>query len=329
MPNDTASVEPVDIDARTDATHREVLSMLPPDLFDFSDLEVGIDRLMALLGATPVELPDHVAITDHTVTADDGHEMVVRVYRAEGTPEVAPALYWIHGGGMVLGEVAGDDPQCTALADELKIVVVSVDYRLAPAFAHPTPVHDCRAGYRWLLGQVDALGVDPARIALGGASAGAGLAAGLALLLRDHGETLPCFQLLRYPMLDDRNTTPSSHEITDGRVWNRATNLVCWRAYLGDAAGGDDVDVYAAPARATDLTGLPPAIVTVGGLDLFRDEDIAYAQALLQAGVATELHVYPPSFHASDIMVAHSEASQRWRSDELAALRRALGLSAG
>ena len=316
----------MDIEARTDDTHREILGLLPHNLFDFSNLEQGIEQLLMLLGATPVELPASVEISDHVAQATDGHEITVRLYRPTGVAASSPALFWIHGGGMILGSVAMDDPGCAAFAEQLGIIIASVEYRLAPAFPHPIPVEDCYSGLAWLFASAESLGIDPARIAIGGASAGGGLAAGLAIAARDRGEVQPCFQLLRYPMIDDTNTTASSHAITDGRVWNRDANIVAWNAYLSGRAGADDIDVYAAPARATELSGLPPAIVTVGDLDLFLDEDISYAQKLLAAGVPTELHVYPGAFHASDAMVPHSDASQRWRRDELAALTRALGL---
>ena len=133
-----------------------------------------------------------------------------------------------------------------------------------------------------------------------------------------------CFQLLTFPMLDDRNITRSSQAIVDPRVWSRASNLAGWNAYLEGNAGGEDVSPYAAPARATDLAGLPPAYINVGTLDLFLDENIAYAQALLAANVPVELHVYPGALHGSNLIVAESEISRRWNSDELAALDRAL-----
>jgi acetyl esterase/lipase len=316
----------MDIEARTDDTHREILAMLPPNLFDFSDLEGGIAQLMALLGAAPVELPVSVQIDDHKVTVEDGHDVTVRVYRPGTVRASSPALYWIHGGGMILGDVSMDDAHCAAIAEELGIVVASVDYRLAPEFAYPVPMEDCYAGLVWLFGSAETLGIDAARIAIGGGSAGGGLAAGVALAARDRGRVRPCFQLLRFPMIDDTNTSSSSHAITDGRVWNRDANLIGWDAYLSGQAGTDDVEVYAAPSRAADLTGLPPAIVTVGDLDMFLDEDIAYAQKLLAAGVPTELHVYPGSFHGSNSMVPHADASQRWRRDEMAALARALNI---
>ncbi|MFK8022966.1 MAG: alpha/beta hydrolase [Ilumatobacter sp.] len=314
----------MDFEARLDDTHGEIIALMPPDLLDLTDIGAARARVAALLGAAPVELPATVTIEDHLVDAADGHQVSVRLYRP-ATPTGA-ALFWMHGGGLVLGDVAMEDAGCAAMADDLNIVVASVEYRLAPEHPYPTPLDDCSLGFEWFADAHEQFGVDPARIALGGGSAGAGLAAGLALRLRDQGTAQPCFQLLRFPMLDDRNTTPSSYEITDTRVWSRSANLAGGAAYLGDAAGSDAVDAYAAAARATDLAGLPPAIITVGGLDMFLDEDIAYANAMMAAGVPVELHVYPEAFHGSTSMVPHADASQRWHRDEMAALSRALGV---
>jgi acetyl esterase/lipase len=225
---------------------------------------------------------------------------------------------------MVLGDVAMSDDSCAAMAHELKIVVASVEYRLAPEHPFPAPLEDCYAGLAWLSACADERGVDRARIAIGGPSAGGGLAAGLALLARDRGEVPVRFQLLVYPMIDDRNATPSSRAITDPKVWNRHANEVGWNAYLAGRAGADDVSPYAAPARATDLAGLPPTYINVGDLDLFLDEDLAYARALMAAGVPVELHVYPGAFHGSNAFVSRSALSQRWTADERAALHRAL-----
>ena len=203
-------------------------------------------------------------------------------------------------------------------------MVASVDYRLAPEFPYPTPLEDCYTGLLWFFDQAEALGIDTGHIAVGGASAGGGLAAGLTLLARDRAEVSPCFQLLTFPMLDDRNETPSSYMIDDTRLWSRDANRAAWSAYLDGDNGADDVAVYAAPARAADLSGLPPSIITVGSLDMFLDEDIAYAQALLTAGVPCELHVYPGAFHASNSLVPDSDISRRWHRDEMHALNQAL-----
>jgi acetyl esterase/lipase len=320
----------MDVMDRLDAAHRSVLRAIPEDFLDLDDIPGTRRRFeeMSRQRSSP-ERPADLRIDDHDVAAEDGHPVLVRLYRPAGLPAPAPVLYWVHGGGMVMGSVAQDDDYCISHATKLNIAVASVEYRLAPEHPFPTPVEDCYAGLRWLAARADELGIDRQRVAIGGASAGGGIAAGLALLARDRGEVPVCFQFLVYPMLDDRNATPSAQTTTDPRMWNRRANDLGWRAYLGERAGTEDVSPYAAPARAGDLSGLPPAYINVGDLDLFLDEDLAYAQKLLQAGVPTELHVYPGAFHGSDNLVSRSALSRRWKVDERAALDRALNRSEG
>jgi acetyl esterase/lipase len=253
----------------------------------------------------------------------------VRIYRPDVQPSKLPALLWIHGGGYVMGDIEQDDRLMKQLVKRIGCVAVSVDYRLAPEHPFPAPVEDCYAGLKWLFAHADELGVEPARIAIGGASGGGGLAAGLALLARDRGEVQVAFQLLIYPMIDDRNVTPASHAITDPRMWNRESNRLGWKAYLGRDGGGADVSPYAAAARATDLTNLPPAYIPVGALDLFVDENIEYAQRLIQAGVPTELHVYPGAFHGFDLFAPSATVSKQFKADRDSALKRALHNTAG
>lgn len=254
----------------------------------------------------------------------DDPKLRIRIYEPEGGGHDGSALLYIHGGGMVLLRVEDTDQMCRDIVAELGCVVVSVDYRLAPEHPYPAAVHDCVAALRWLHGEAAALGVDPDRVAVGGGSAGGGLAAGLALEARDRG--LPvCFQWLIYPMIDDRNETPSSHEVTEARVWNRDKNVLAWDAYLAGTERSA-VPLSAAPARAglDDLAGLPPAYIDVGEVDLFRDEDIAYAARLMQAGVACELHVTPGAFHASESYHPTAASSQRILGYRKDALRRGL-----
>ena len=315
----------INLEDHLDAEHLAVLEMLPGDLLDLSDLPATRARIDEFIDHMPApEIHDSVEVANHHVEAADGHEVLVRVYRPKERRDRSPGLYWIHGGGMVLGDVSMDEAGCAAIASDLDVVVASVDYRLAPEFPYPTPLEDCYCGLTWFFDQADEFGLDTARIAVGGASTGGGLAAGLALLARDRKQVRPCFQLLTFPMIDDRNETPSSSMIDDSRLWNRDANVAGWSAYLDGNNGADDVPGYAAPARATDLGGLPPAIITVGSLDIFLDEDIAYAQALLGAEVPCELHVYPGAFHGSSSFVPQSDISQRWHRDETAALDRAL-----
>lgn len=315
----------INLEEHLDAEHLAVLEMLPGDLLDLSDLTAARIRWAGFMARAPVpEIDDSIEITDHHTPAEDGHQVLVRVYRRTERRDRRGGLYSIHGGGMVLGDVSMNDARCAATALNLDVVVASVDYRLAPEHPYPAPLEDCYRGLLWFFDQAEAFGVDTARIAVGGGSAGGGLAAGLALLARDRKQVSPCFQLLTFPMIDDRNQTPSSYMVDDTRLWNRAANIAGWSAYLDGRNGTEDVPVYAAPARATDLAGLPPAIITVGSFDTFVDEDIAYAQALLHAGVPCELHVYPGAFHGSNFMVPNSGISQRWHRDEMAALDRAL-----
>lgn len=317
----------MDISSRLDAEHLAVYEALPDDFLAGLDDIAGVRaRMQALMAAVPrPPWPPDITIDDRLVPGPDGApDVLVRLYRPAELTEPAGALLHIHGGGMVLGDVSMTDDACAAVADEVGILVASVDYRLAPEHPFPAPLEDCYAALLWLSRTAGELEVDPERIAVGGGSAGGGLAAGLALLARDRGEVPVAFQLLVYPMLDDRNATPSSSDINDTRVWNRAANVYGWNAYLTGRAGADDVPGYAAPARAVDLAGLPPAYVNVGDLDLFVDEDIAYATALRRAGVPVELHVYPGAFHGSNGFAAASALSQRWTRDERDALRRGL-----
>ena len=319
----------LEIDAHLDAEHIAGLNLLAGlgDMGEIMNRPGGFVELRAMLdGVFPeAPLPEGVTIEDRMTPGPDGApEVMVRLYRPASLPANAPALYWIHGGGMVLGSVAMNDPYCAGVANELNVMVASVEYRLAPEHPFPAPIEDCYAGLRWFASAADELGVDRSRIAIGGGSAGGGLAAGLALVARDRAEVDVCFQLLVFPMLDDRNTTRSSQAILDPRVWNRTANLAGWNAYLSGNAGGDDVSPYAAPARAADLAGLPPAYINVGTMDLFVDESVAYTRALLEADVPVELHIYPGAFHGSNALVPDSEISQRWNRDELAALDRAL-----
>lgn len=315
----------LDINAQLDEEHIAVLDSMPIRL-DLRDIEAARESAAerrAQMGVAA--MPDSVALEDRMAPGPEGApDVMVRLYRPASLPANAPAFYWVHGGGMVMGNVEQSDPYCARVANELNVLVASVEYRLAPEHPFPAPMDDCYAGLQWFASAAGELGFDRSRLAIGGGSAGGGLAAGLALLARDRGEIDVCFQLLVYPMIDDRNTTRSSHAIVDHRVWNRASNLAGWDAYLAGQAGGDDVSPYAAPARATDLVGLPPTYINVGTLDLFVDEDLEYAHKLMAAGVPVELHVYPGAFHGSPTLVPNSALSKRWAADELAALDRAL-----
>ncbi|MGX5210967.1 alpha/beta hydrolase [Streptomyces violaceus] len=235
-----------------------------------------------------------------------------------------PVIYHVHGGGMVIGNnrVGVDVP--LAWAQALDAVVVSVEYRLAPEHPHPAPVEDVYAGLLWTADHAAELGADPERIVIAGASAGGGLCAALALLTRDRKGPQPIGQVLMCPMLDDRNDTPSTYQMAGLGVWDRTANETGWTALLGSRRGGPDVPAYAAPARAEDLTGLPPAFLDVGSAETFRDEVVAYASRIWQAGGVAELHVWPGGFHGFDGFAPQAALSQSARAAHVNWLRRLL-----
>lgn len=307
-----------------------VLQAMPAEgLFDWDDLPATRTFIAEMLAQMMADVPDlgNVLKEDYKVPGPDGDpEVSVRIYRPAESTDALPGLLWMPGGGYVIGSVEQEDYAVQHVVKEVGCVVVSVEYRRAPEHPFPAPLEDCYAALKWVADNADDLGVNSAHLAVGGASAGGGLAAGLALLARDRGEVGLSFQLLVSPMIDDRNITPSSHEITDPRVWNREANLFGWRAYLGRYAAGEGVPPYAAVTRATDLAGLPPAYIPVGAQDLFVDESVAYAQRLMRAGVLTELHVYPGAFHGSEGYAPAAALSRRFIADRNEVLRRALRL---
>lgn len=238
----------------------------------------------------------------------------VRLFRPTGVAEPTPALLWIHGGGYVMGRAQQDDRLCRRFSRELGATVASVEYRLAPEHPYPVPLEDCYSALTWLAGLAS---VNSARVAIGGASAGGGLAAALALLARDRGEITPAMQLLVYPMLDDRSSTrPTSRPY---RLWSPGSNRFGWAAYLGDA----DPQV-AVPARREDLSGLPPAWIGVGTNDLFYDEDLVYAERLGRAGVPCHVEEIPGAFHGFDLVAPKAQVSQEFFASQCASLRTAL-----
>jgi acetyl esterase/lipase len=277
-------------------------------LVPFADLNQEI--LATLRGAFAMEAPASAVVTRTNVEVPGDPAVPLRVHRANGAEGVLPCVYSIHGGGYVLGSNTMDDPQLEQWCPKLGIVGVSVDYRLAPETPYPGPLEDCYRGLVWTHEHADELGIDPERIGVMGVSAGGGLAAALAILARDRGEVQVAFQLLDSPMLDDRQTTASSRQ-DDLAVWSRGSNTFGWQSYLGARYGSDDIPATAAPARATDLSGLPPALVSVGAVDGFRDEDVEYARRLNQAGVPTELHVYPGACHGFTMLAPHAAVTQQ------------------
>lgn len=256
--------------------------------------------LRAIFAARSRYVPAGVEV----VTISGG--LSVRLYHpVETVGQRCPALLWIHGGGYVVGRAAQDDRQCQRYARKLGAVVASVDYRLAPEHSFPAPLEDCYAALMWLANLPT---VDAQRIAIGGASAGGGLAAALAFLIRDRGQIQVAAQLLLYPMLDDRTSTRRSRDRRNGlRMWNHASNRWGWASYLGTAD-----PQLAVPARQADLSGLPPAWIGVGTNDLFYREDLKYARRLTDAGVPCTLEVVAGAFHGFDVVAPNIRVSSNF-----------------
>ena len=309
----------VDLDNEVDATHKEVLDMFPKDFLTLDD----IPALRVPFEGQEVDFPENLVVEDVMIPGlNTDPDLRVRLYRPVDLPEGSPGLLWMHPGGMTLGSANMEDLTNAQRALDHSCLVASVDYRLAPEDPYPSAPDDCYAALLWFANNASELGISESRIAIGGASAGAGLAASTVLRARNESGPSIVFQLLTYPMLDHRNTNPSSFGVTDDfRVWNRKANLISWEAYLGELV---EVPPYASPSLETDLSNLPPAIISVGALDNFVDECIDYAQRLMQAGVRTDLRVYGGAFHGSVAMVAHSPISIEWAKAENDALHRAL-----
>jgi acetyl esterase/lipase len=265
--------------------------------------------------------PENPNVSHHDVQLGDTKVRIHTPTKPSQAPR--PGMYFIHGGGMILGPTWMDELSAISYVEQLDCVVVSVEYRLAPEFPHPTPVDDCYAGLKWTGEHVEELGIDPRRLAIAGVSAGGGLAAGTALLARDRDGPKLCYQCLISPMIDDRNQTPSSHEFSGIPSWSREHNDLGWSALLGEKRDGPNVSPYAAPSRAKDLNRLPPALIQVGELEVFRDEDIEYAQRLMQASVPVELHVYPGAFHGWDQLCPTTRVGRQANQHRLAALKQA------
>jgi acetyl esterase/lipase len=272
-------------------------------------------RVMRSLRPRPTAPEPGVTVREVFVPGPEGAAPVsLRVFQPTGLSAKAPALLWIHGGGLIFGSPEQDDRSNAAFARELGITVAAVRYRLAATRPAPAAVEDAYAALQGLVAYADELQIDAGRIAIGGASAGGGLTAALALLAHDRAEIRPVFQLLVYPMLDDRTTTRTDIDTRNHRLWSQKSNRFAWSTYLGDAVAGPDVSPYAAAARREDLTGLPPAWIGVGTLDLFHDEDVEYARRLTDSGVPCELHIIPGAFHGFDAVFPKAEVTRQfWR----------------
>lgn len=308
-----------------------IVAGLPTPPTSFAELVATRGRLATLVRqrqATAAASPTIDIGERHVPGAPGAADVRVLVYRPRGTTVPCPALLWIHGGGYVAGTPEFDDAQVQRVVEAVGCVVVSVDYRLAPEHPHPAPLDDCHAALQWLHAEAETIHVDRHRLAIAGQSAGGGLCAALALLVRDRGEIRLCLQAPLQAMLDDRTGSGDGpRPAADGWVLTAESNRYKWHSLLGHAPGRDDTATYAVPARAGSLAGSAPAFLSIGALDLFTDENMAYAQRLMRDGVPTELHLWPGACHAFDLLapqLAVSKASEQAFHD---ALRRAFGVA--
>ncbi len=306
-----------------------LLDLLPDTTLGMDDpiaARAGFSEMTAALNA---DLDTSgVKIENRSIPGPEGApEVPVRIFSPEALTGTVPALLHIHGGGFVIGDLDSEQGSVVSLCRHLGIVVVSVDYRLAPETPFPGGLEDCYAAWCWTLDNAAELQIDTSRIGITGMSAGGGLTAATCLLCRDRGGPQPAFQFLGIPELDDRLDTVSMKTFVDTPMWNRPNAKLSWDYYLGEnyQRGGDDVPYLAAPARAEDLSNLPPAYVSTMEFDPLRDEGIHYALKLMQAGVSTELHSFPGTFHGSTLFTTAS-VSQRELEEMFVVLRRALKL---
>jgi acetyl esterase/lipase len=295
----------------------KLLEQAPADvrerLAEIGEFTLGAENLAAMRGrqlrdpGTPSANVEHVDVRVPGRPGDP--DVAVRLHRERGVTEPRPGLISLHGGGYVIGSHLGDDGRFDRWCPALRCAGISVGYRLAPETPFPGGLEDCYAVLRWAYQNARDLGLDPDRIGIIGGSAGGGLAAGLALLARDRGEIPVAFQVLSYPMLDDRLRTGSGR--AGAPLWGPCANQFGWRSYLSGLGPEDPVPGYAVPARAADLAGLPPAFITVGNLDGLLDEDLDYARRLIAAGVPTDLHVFAGAPHAFDSLLAGTAVAGR------------------
>ena len=286
----------------------------------------SLPELRSVISGLRAPAPPASAVTveERAVPGPGGSTVRVLVYSPK-TPARTGGLLWLHAGGMVMGTPDQYEPQSRFIAQRAGCVVIAVDYGLAPENPYPAGLEDCYAALRSAHAAADELGIPRGRIAVAGESGGGGLAAGLAMLARDRGELAVSAQFLEYPMLDDRTGTPAEPDPMPHAgefVWTQASNNFAWSSVLGHEPGGADAPIYASPGRAEGLTGLPPAFIGVGALDLFVGENLRFARGLIRAGVPTELHVYPGALHGFASFSEDAEVAKRIRRDFWDAIER-------
>lgn len=304
---------------------RDALALMPQVPLTAETLARRRAEALALLSAVPLpDLPDITTDEIHVESAFGAPPIRVLTYRPIRADGPLPVILHIHGGGFVMGSPEMKDVENRHFASELKCAIYSVDYRLAPETPHPGPLEDIHSVFLWLHANASRLGLDPARIGIKGESGGGGFAAGAALYARDQPGPNYAFQHLIYPMIDDRSAVRKDlHPCVGEFVWTQEYNHFGWRSLLGAEPGSANVSPYAAAARATDVSGLPPTYISVGGLDLFLEENLSYAERLNRAGVPVELHLYPRAYHGF-YRAPNARVTRQAEQDTREALRRFL-----
>ena len=304
---------------------RDALALWPPVPLTADSLAQRRADSLKLADAEPKpDLPDIATDEINVASAFGAKPVRVLTYRPVAFDKPLPTIVHIHGGGFVMGAPEMKDVENRLLASELRSAIYSVDYRLAPEAPHPAPLEDIYSVFIWLHANAGQLGLDPARIGIKGESGGGGFAAGAALYARDQQGPKLAFQHLIYPMIDDRTAVREDlHPHVGEFVWTQENNYFGWRSLLGGEPGSADVSPYAAASRADDVSGLPPTYISVGGLDLFLEENMTYADRLSRAGVPVEFHMYPQAYHGF-YRATDARVTQRAERDTREALRRFL-----
>ncbi len=321
MPSNSHPRDRIDPESREPL--EQLLQAIPGGFQAIADIEARRAAVRSILAAVTADIEPNpqVLVTNQTIPGRlDGDQVAVRIYRPKDVIEPTAGLLYIHGGGMILGDLEGEHLTAEMLCAELGITIMSTDYRKAPEHRHPAQVHDCFAALTWMAEHADNLGIDQSRMGIYGGSAGGNLCLATAFMSLDHNGPELKFIMPIYPMLDASHSTSSNHEFTDIGIWDRSGNIEAWEWFLG----GQEPDAYASPKLREDLSGLPPLYTDVGELDLFRDEDIEFVSRLLTAGVPAECHVFPGAYHASETFAPSAALSQRIWKLRLDALRRGL-----
>jgi acetyl esterase/lipase len=298
-----------------------LLTAMPGGFNAIPDIVTRRATLDGMLQMMTADLPPNpnVVLEDRTIPGPSG-DLPIRIYTPAQGSGPRPGVLFIHGGGMVLGNLETDHLTAVMLCETLGVVLVSVDYRLAPEHPAPAAIDDCFATLLWMSEMADDLGIRRDRLCIYGGSAGGGLAIATALMTRDHHGPALHFIMAPYPMIDDRNETASAQQVTDVGIWDRGANIEAWAWYLG----GKPATGYSAPTRAADLSGLPSTFIDVGDVDMFHDEDVEFAGRLKDAGVAVELHTYPGAYHASEVFAPTAALSATIWGNRIAAFQKAL-----